>query len=105
MDAKKTSVEFTAKDIEENKVIAAIGYLGILCLIPLLTKKDSPYAQANGKQGLVLMIGWILSWIPIVGWLLGIVLLVVMVVAIIKTLSGSMWKIPGVYDLSQKINL
>lgn len=105
MDANTTSVEFTAKDIEQNKIIAAIGYFGLLCLIPLLAKKDSPYAQANAKQGVVMAIGWFFSWIPILGWLLALVLFVVMVIAMIKTLSGNMWEIPVIYNLSKKINL
>ena len=37
------------KDVEENKLIAAVGYLGILFLIPLLAKKDSPFAQFHAK--------------------------------------------------------
>ncbi len=49
------------KDVEENKIMAVIAYFGILCLIPLLAKKDSPYAQFHAKQGLVLFITGIIS--------------------------------------------
>ena len=48
----------SSKDVEENKAMAAIGYLGILFLIPLLANKDSPFAQYHAKQGMVLPI-WI----------------------------------------------
>ena len=58
------------KQIDENKVIAAIGYFGILCLLPLILKKDSPFAQFHGKQGLVLLIAFVLLWGVNVGALL-----------------------------------
>lgn len=104
-EEKKTVYAFDQKDIEENKVVAAIGYLGILCLIPLLTKKDSPFAQAHAKQGVVVAIGWVLWWVPVIGWLLTLPLLVVMAIGIIQALSGKFWEIPVLYDLSKKINL
>lgn len=101
-------LKFDNKDVEENKGIACLSYIGILCLIPLLTKKDSKFAQANAKQGLALfivdVIVAILMGIPVIGWLLGLAVFVVSLIAVVKTLSGQFWKIPGVYDLSKKLN-
>ena len=57
------------KDVESNKVIAAVGYVWILCLVPLFLKRHSKFAQFHAKQGLVLfiveVIGWLIFWIPI----------------------------------------
>ncbi len=39
-------------DIASNKGMAVLGYIGPLCFIPLLAKKDSPFAQFHAKQGL-----------------------------------------------------
>jgi uncharacterized membrane protein len=104
-DDKKTVEAFDQKDIEENKYIAAIGYLWILCLVPLLLKKESPFAQEHGKQGLVLCVLWFLSWVPLVGWILVLPLLIVNIIAIVQSLSGNYWKIPVIHDLGKKINL
>ena len=101
------------KDIEENKVIAAISYIFLLCLIPLLTKKQSKFAQFHAKQGLIITIIWFVIWIigiiPVLGWILSftadISLLVISVIGIIKTLDGEYWKIPYIYTLSKKVNL
>lgn len=41
-------------DIEDNKMWAILGYFLIFCLVPLLMKKESPYAQYHAKQGLLL---------------------------------------------------
>jgi uncharacterized membrane protein len=101
------------KDIEEGKVIAAIGYIGILCLIPLLAKKESKFAQFHGKQGLVLFICWIIIWIvgiiPFLGWLIAflgsIVLLILSILGIVQALSGKYWKIPFLGEYAEKIKL
>lgn len=97
---------FDQKDIEDNKVVAAIGYLWILFLVPLLLKKESPFAQFHAKQGLVLCIAAIVfSVIPFFGWLANLVLFVVAIIAIVKTLSGEAWEIPFVKDMVKKINI
>ncbi|MEA1962624.1 MAG: DUF4870 domain-containing protein [Patescibacteria group bacterium] len=97
------------KDIEENKAVAALSYVWVLCLVPLLTKKKSKFAQFHAKQGLVLfiieIIGTFIFWIPLIGWTLGIVLLVVAIMGVLKALNGEWWKIPYVYDWSKKFNL
>ena len=101
------------KDIEDNKVIAAIGYLWILFLIPLLGKKQSKFAQFHGKQGLILFICWIIlvviGWFPILGWIVaffgGIALLVLSLVGIIKSLQGEYWELPFLAKYAKKINI
>lgn len=106
---KKTTTaktSYTAKDIEENKVLAALSYLWIISLVILLVKKDSPFAQFHAKQGLVLFIAFVLlGWIPVLGWLFDIVLLIAIVVGFIQALSGKAFEIPGVHPLAKKINI
>lgn len=97
------------KDVLENKSIAALSYLWILCLVPLLGKKNSKFAQFHAKQGLVLFIieivGSLIFWLPLFGQLLMLVLLVVSIMGIIKTLNGEWWEVPFIYGWSKKINL
>jgi len=101
------------KDIEENKVVAALSYIGMLCLIALLVKKESKFAQFHGKQGLVLFIGWVSLWIigmiPFIGWIIffvgAIVLLVLSILGLTQTLSGNYWKIPFLSQYAEKIKL
>lgn len=61
---------FDAHDIEQNRAVAAMGYIWILCLVPLLLKRDSAFATYHAKQGLVLFIVEVLAmaiaWIPLV---------------------------------------
>lgn len=93
------------KDVEENKILTILSYLGILCLVPLLAKKDSKFAQFHAKQGLVIAIGELLVWFPFFGWVLGIILFVFSIMGIINVLSGKMEKLPVIGDLAEKMNL
>lgn len=105
--------KFEAKDIEENKAMAAISYIGILCLIPLILKKDSRFAQEHAKQGFVLFVAelavWILGMLPVIGWfLIGpvgcIVAIVISIIALLKTLQGEFWEIPLLGQYRNKVN-
>lgn len=104
---------FEQKDIKENKGIAALSYIGILCLVPLLAKKESKYCQVHAKQGLALflfeIIVWFVNIIPFLGQLLWFILglgcLIVSIIAIVKTLQGEYWEIPVLSDYAKRINL
>lgn len=97
------------RDAEINKGMAALSYVWVLCLVPLLGKRDSEFAQFHAKQGLVLfgieVVGSLVFWFPIFGQLLALALLVVSVMGIVKTLNGEWWEIPYIYDWSKKIKL
>jgi uncharacterized membrane protein len=53
------TLEVTAEDAEKNKVMGILAYISILCLVPILAAKDSPFAKYHANQGLVLFIVWI----------------------------------------------
>ena len=93
----------------DEKVMGAIAYLGILFLVPLLTKKDSKFAMFHAKQGMVLfiieVILWIINFVLIaslfgvlfLGWILWIIWMIVAIFALIgliQALSGKYWKLP-----------
>lgn len=43
-------------DVQNNKVMAVLAYIGILVLIPIFMAKDSKYARFHSSQGLTLLI-------------------------------------------------
>lgn len=89
-----------------NKLLAAISYVWILCIVTILCAKDDAFARYHANQGLVLLIaniavtvaGFVLGFIPIIGavisWLLGIVLFVFMILGIINAVKGEMKPLP-----------
>ena len=110
---------------DEDKLWAALGYLGILCLLPLLLKKNSSFAQFHAKQGLVMLIVCAALWIasipfamlmiiPVLGWIIaglwyivvvviGLALFVLWVIAIINVIQGKTWKMPVIGGFAERI--
>jgi uncharacterized membrane protein/RNA polymerase subunit RPABC4/transcription elongation factor Spt4 len=103
---------------DEDKVMCVLSYLGILCLIPYLTKKQNPTVMFHAKQGLVLLIveaiAWVAFWfilfIPFLGWMLARVLdlvllgcFIISIIGIIQAVQGNRWKIPVLGDYAEKL--
>ncbi|MDR3135043.1 MAG: hypothetical protein LBU69_02985, partial [Deltaproteobacteria bacterium] len=47
---------FNPDDIKQNKIVAALSYLGIFVLVPLLGRANSPFSRWHSNQGLMLLI-------------------------------------------------
>lgn len=90
------------KDVRENKVWALLSYLGVLAIVPLIGKTDSPFAQFHAKQGIVILIGWALTWLPF-GFVFGIAAIVLSVLGLINVAKGEKGKLPFVGELAEKI--
>lgn len=103
---KKTA---PSDDIELNRGIASLSYVWFLCLLPLLLRRDSEFAQFHAKQGLVLfvieLVGTIVFWIPIFGWFLYIAVIVVSIYGFFKALDGKYWQAPVISRWAERINL
>jgi len=97
------------KDIDQEKAIAALSYVWVLFLIPLLGKRENKFCQFHAKQGLVLflieVVGWLVFWIPVIGWLLFLVVVILAIVGILKALSGKYWEMPILGQYAKKIKL
>ncbi|MFW0837482.1 MAG: DUF4870 domain-containing protein [Candidatus Komeilibacteria bacterium] len=98
-----------AEDIKNNALVAAIGYIWILCIIPLFLKRNSKFAQHHARQGLVLfiveIIGWLVFWIPVIGWLLFVAVLLLSVTGIVKAYQGEWWEMPYLGRWAKKLNI
>ncbi len=101
----------SSQQILEGKVFALLSYLTILCIIPLVIKRDNPFVLSHGKQGLVLFIGEVALFvasiilpmflIKIVYFAFGILSLW----GIIECLRGNFIKMPLVSEIAEKIIL
>ena len=100
-------------DIQDAKFFAAIGYISMLCFVPLLLKKGNKFAQFHGKQALVLFIleiaASILKVVPALGDLVFTIAFVVFgilsLIGILKVLMGEYWEMPVIYEISNRISL
>lgn len=102
---------FSKEEILEGKIFALLAYLSILCIIPLLFKKENSFVLKHGKQGLVLFVGEVAVFIVqlILGaWFLklGMVIFGVFSFAgIIQSLKGEYFPLPLVSDIADQITL
>jgi uncharacterized membrane protein len=89
-----------------DRLLALLSYLSILFLIPMLLKDKNSWIHKHGKQGFIFFLGTLLVWIPLLGWIWGLYLIVVWVIVVIKVLAGTpYWKIPIVGDIAEKLDI
>ncbi|MDR0743419.1 MAG: zinc ribbon domain-containing protein, partial [Tannerella sp.] len=93
------------KDVQDNKIMAILAYLGILVLVPIFAAKESPFARFHANQGPVLLIAsiaysivvWIITGVlavislrlALIGTLLSLVSFVFVVLAIIGIVNAA----------------
>lgn len=110
---KVETEEIKDTDIKEGMFFAGVGYISVLCLVPLFLKKDNKFAMHHGKQGLVLFIAEvaisIVGGIPIIGWVIALIgwvfFGILSLIGIIQVLMGKYWKMPVVYNIAKKMTL
>ena len=101
----------TDPQILEGKIFAILAYLSILCIIPLVLKKDNSFVLKHGKQGLILFLGEVAVFIIhiILGqWILRLGMFVFGVlsfVGLIAALQGRDAELPIVSNLARSITL
>ena len=86
-----------------EKFLSAIGYISFLCILPLVLKPQSAFCQFHGKQGLILLVfflifGWVLS--AFFGLLFGASTYVVahnmgLLIHVIFAVIGMLWAFKG----------
>ena len=93
------------------QLMAALGYLGILCFVPLLTDRDDEYVYFHVKQGLVLWMWSVLAMfsfhLPGIGkWLFGFSSMSVLILSVAGLASVAFrraWRLPLIHSLAEKI--
>jgi fumarate reductase subunit D len=99
--------------IREGKFFAIISYVSFLCIISLILKKSNKFALYHARQGLVLFVmevaAFILSIIPLLGWLFGIfgyaLFLLVSIWGIMQAALGIYCRIPLITKISEEVIL
>jgi len=100
-------------EVQEGKFFALISYISFLCIFSLVLKNDNKFALFHGKQGLVLFVfevaTFLISIIPILGAFLGrmgiVVFGLVSLWQILQVLMGNYSRIPVISDIADKVIL
>jgi len=108
--SSETKPVFSVEEVGEGKIFAMMGYLWVLCIIPLVFKKGNKFVLDHSRQGLVIFIGVVAVVIfsILFDWLLrpGLFLFGVLSLwGILTALCGKDLKIPLIRDYADKISL
>ena len=106
--------EMAQEDLSmSSKTWAAMGYMWVLCFLPLFLKRDDDYVLFHARQGLLLFVGWcfflLVSVSPFLGhplWHLGNALVAVLAaMGIYRAFMGQRWKMPVIGEAAQDMML
>ena len=116
MNTADSTAQFDPQDIYTNKGMSVLAYIWILFLVPLLACPNSRFARFHANQGLVLFLfgiavslaTFIISVIPVVGWILGPIIgfvasvfeLILMIMGIINAAQGQAKELPLIGKIS-----
>ncbi|MBQ1377559.1 MAG: hypothetical protein IIY77_06280 [Lachnospiraceae bacterium] len=91
-----TTDVYDPADIESNKIMALLSYIGILVLIPLFSSRQSPFTRFHVNQGAVLCVLEIIVWavfgflgaIPVIGLIFRIIRYVLQAICLVFAVLG-----------------
>ncbi len=94
-------------------ILAALSYVWVLFIIPLVMAKDDPFVKFHVKQGIVLFIAevviWVVWMIPLLGWVIGwignLVALILAIKGIMNVLQGKEEELPLVGKYAQNFRI
>ncbi len=97
-----TTANYSPEDIQKNKLLSVVAYLGVLVIIPLFVARESPFARYHTNQGLVLflfsLLSYVAGFIPYIGWIAGaavsIVTLLLLIVGALNAIKGEAKELP-----------
>ena len=95
--------------VDQTKVLAALSYFGVLFLVPLLLVKNDEFVKFHVKQGIVWFVVWVvvsfISWIPFIGWSIGLALFIISCYAAWQAYEGKRWELPYLAKYAQQIKI
>ncbi|MBF0626955.1 MAG: hypothetical protein HQL91_01920 [Magnetococcales bacterium] len=94
-----------------TKMLAAMSYLGILSLVPLVVNREDPYVRFHARQGIVLWMWEVLAIyslvIPGVGraffGISSLLCFLFSVIGLVSVFTGRAWKLPLVGNWAESI--
>ncbi len=98
-DAFGVKTDFPLIDLKmKHRLMAAISYLNILVLVPLVLSKKHSFVAFHARQGLALAVVWavgiLLFWLPVLGWLVVFFTLVEIIIGFVNVCRGKEKPLP-----------
>ena len=90
----------------QSKTVAIVSYItpiGWIIALIMNQSKKTDLGSFHIRQALLLFIVWfVLSFVPVVGWLLNIVILVFIIMGLVYAAQGQKKEVPVLGSLAQK---
>jgi uncharacterized membrane protein len=115
LGAAAAPAEGGAKAEAETSVGMSPNVAGLLCyvlgwitgIIFVVLEKKSTFVKFHAWQsimtfGVLFVVQLIVSWIPIVNWIIGVLILVLWIILLIQAGTGKMWKVPWAGNWAEK---
>lgn len=96
----------------DNTGMAIIAYIFFLVIIPLITNKDDQFVKFHSKQGLALLITWVIAnflwFFPFLGTFAASILsfgcIILMITGIINAANGRTKELPIIGQFARSFN-
>ncbi len=100
----------TPPPLDESRLYALLAYCFILCIVPLVRKKDDVFVRFHGRQGLAIFLCEMAVFIVsiVLPFLMKPALFFFGVVSfwgIIQALRGKIFRLPFIYNLSLRLDV
>ena len=94
-----------------SRTMAIFSYMGVLCLIPMMSNREDTYVRFHARQGAILWMWEVLAiytlLVPAVGQFFfrfsSLACLVLSVIGVLSVLLGRAWKFPIIGDWATRL--
>ena len=105
-EEKKAKKIYTLEEIKfnpENLTMSVVACIPFVGLVLMFVEKKDLFVRYHATQFAFLNVLFLVTWIPVVGWILSLVGLAVFIIGLMKTSKGERFDIPVLSDLALKI--
>ncbi len=105
-EEKKAKKVYTLDGIKynsKNQWMAVLACIPIVGLILMLVEKEDEFVRYMGAQFALVGVLQLFSWVPIVGWIMAPLTLVLIIVGMVKAYKGERFDVPVISGLALKL--
>ncbi len=104
--AKLDWSKLNLRKVNSMTILAILSYLYILVIIPIIFGSKKPFIQYHTRQGMALLIVWVLFafsfYLPVAPWIFALFIVVCIIVGIINVVTGHERPLPLIGKLAIK---
>lgn len=99
-EARRVVTHSDIKFNKENALLAALACVPGVSVVIYFIEKDDLFVKYYAAQYSLFLLLYLVVWIPIVGWLLPLFILIMTIMGAIKAYKGEKWDIPVVSKIA-----